>query len=139
QWQCPHCETTAAFHSKLKLHVQNAHKSDAEPMDMYSAELENKWLELFRQCFPQFAQQCYVEDWKFRSKQQQHLHSISVDEWNTRGTEGGEQLRRTILIDPEEPRKEVEEKPENHQNSASNGLHYHSIPPQPYPNNSASV
>ncbi|KAJ1348557.1 hypothetical protein KIN20_003888 [Parelaphostrongylus tenuis] len=52
QWQCPHCETTAAFHSKLKLHVQNAHKSSAEPMDMYSAELENKWLELFRQCFP---------------------------------------------------------------------------------------
>ncbi|KAK6049009.1 hypothetical protein COOONC_13486 [Cooperia oncophora] len=86
QWQCPHCETTAAFHSKLKLHVQNAHKSDAEPMDMYSAELENKWLELFRQCFPQFAQQCYVEDWKFRSKQQQHLHSMSVDEWNTRGS-----------------------------------------------------
>ncbi|KAK5980388.1 hypothetical protein GCK32_004499, partial [Trichostrongylus colubriformis] len=142
QWQCPHCETTAAFHSKLKLHVQNAHKSDAEPMDMYSAELENKWLELFRQCFPQFAQQCFVEEWKFRSKQQQHLHSISADEWNSRGTEGGEQLRRTILIEPEEPRKEVEEKPENHQNTTSNGiqqLQLHSIPTHPFPNNSASV
>nr|CDJ82819.1 zinc finger protein [Haemonchus contortus] len=139
QWQCPHCETTAAFHSKLKLHVQNAHKSDAEPMDMYSAELENKWLELFRQCFPQFAQQCFVEEWKFRSKQQQHLHSISADDWNPRGTDGGEQLRRTILIEPEEPRKEVEEKPENHHNTSSNGLQHHSIPSQPFCNNSASV
>ncbi|KJH44677.1 zinc finger, C2H2 type [Dictyocaulus viviparus] len=106
QWQCPHCETTAAFHSKLKLHVQNAHKSDAEPMDMYSAELENKWLELFRQCFPQFAQQCFVEEWKFRSKQQQHLHSASAEELNTRGSEGGEQLRRTILIESDEPQKD---------------------------------
>ncbi|KAE9419793.1 hypothetical protein Angca_001900, partial [Angiostrongylus cantonensis] len=118
QWQCPHCETTAAFHSKLKLHVQNAHKSDAEPMDMYSAELENKWLELFRQCFPQFAQQCFLEEWKFRSKQQQHLHSANAEEWNARGTEGGEQLRRTILIEQEEPRKGRDVKSEN--NSISN-------------------
>ncbi|WKX98410.1 hypothetical protein Q1695_013809 [Nippostrongylus brasiliensis] len=122
QWQCPHCETTAAFHSKLKLHVQNAHKSDAEPMDMYSAELENKWLELFRQCFPQFAQQCFVEEWKFRSKQQQHLHSISSDEWNPRGSDGGEQLRRSILIEPEEPRKDVEDKTPTTTLTASNGV-----------------
>ncbi|EYC20194.1 hypothetical protein Y032_0022g503 [Ancylostoma ceylanicum] len=119
QWQCPHCETTAAFHSKLKLHVQNAHKSDAEPMDMYSAELENKWLELFRQCFPQFAQQCFVEEWKFRSKQQQHLHSSTPEDWSNKGIESGEQLRRTILIEPEESKKD-ELKPENH--SSSNGI-----------------
>ncbi|KIH63700.1 hypothetical protein ANCDUO_05996 [Ancylostoma duodenale] len=121
QWQCPHCETTAAFHSKLKLHVQNAHKSDAEPMDMYSAELENKWLELFRQCFPQFAQQCFVEEWKFRSKQQQHLHSSVPEDWSNKGSgiESGEQLRRTILIEPEESKKD-EQKAENH--SSSNGI-----------------
>nr|CDJ89702.1 unnamed protein product [Haemonchus contortus] len=65
--------------------------------------------------------------------------STSRENSSALGTDGGEQLRRTILIEPKEPRKEVEEKPENHHNTSSNGLQHHSIPSQPYCNNSASV
>ncbi|CAI4230668.1 unnamed protein product [Auanema sp. JU1783] len=103
QWQCPHCETSAAFHSKLKLHIVNAHKSDAEPIDLYSPSLENKWLLLFRQCFPQFSQQCFVEEWKFRSKQQQHYVTQLEEPMSRNILEGCEQPRRSLLIEDDPP------------------------------------
>ncbi|CAD6195938.1 unnamed protein product [Caenorhabditis auriculariae] len=101
QWQCPFCESSASFHSKLKLHIANAHKNDAEPLDLYSPELENQWLVMFRTCFPTYAEQCFKEDWKFRSKQQQSsgLDDSSVVYMNSVANEGAEMPKRALLLE----------------------------------------